>query len=1050
MMKTRNIKILTIFLILLCCFMGAASAADDVSIDAVDASVDDAVIADAVIDDTDDSTIVEETPVDTISDDTAAEEIDEETQTDEISEESAIVDSEPTRASSVTVTNWSDLSSECTGSTPKTIYLSGAISCTSTITFGNSATIIGNPNSYITGGKSSIMAFVSSGDYSITFKNVTFKNMKASVLIKMSTTGVNKFINCSFNNIHTYAYKSSVIWNDGGLMNIIGCNFTNCNDGFGVITNYATTGTATMTVENCRFENNYGRVEPGAINNCGIMNVTNCTFTNNTSYQWAGGIHTHSGAETIIVNSTFTNNNAGWNGGALYSYSKLQVINSTFTNNTCNSSAGGGAIGCSNYGSSYNITVSNCNFTDNANLCGHTNETPSTGTGGAISAMNNGILNVYNSTFVHNVAAFGQAIAAYSQGYISPEGNISAGIPKVIICDNSFYNHTLTTSDTVELSGDYTFENNTFTNCHQANNTNNIFINPVLSINPDNPISQEISNSKTRNLLTSADLADNEYYIVNEEDVNIDDFQQTVVNAHDQAPEEQDILIYLPSATFIDTFKIDTNLWNNHNYFFVSREKDKTIFDGRLEYIMGMTPGWDDDNTMTFINITFKSLPRVELSNHKVFINCTFIDCGIIANNETYFMYLGAPENVMGVTQSLVTNFTDCLFVNTTITSLMFSQTNFENCIFKDIVADSLVNTNTDGGREDGVYMANCTFENVTVKGIIDYSTNNEVLYSIEDCDYDFAATVGAVPSDDNSHYYLNATKLAKPKTTLVADIDDVGNLLVNLTAGGSAVANGKVLISVNGGEAVSHDLGEDGTLSIALADLTDATGKLNIAVTFEETDDYKGSTASVSAVVVVKAPVRTETVIDYQNMTTTAVDTKADGRIGEYFIITLKDKNGNALANKPVQIGFNGVVYDRVTDENGTARLQINLKAAGTYTFAVAYLGDDQYNGSFIVAKITVNKQKGTLTVPAKTYKASAATKTLTATFKSAKGGLVAGKKVTFTVNGKTYTATTNDKGVATVKVSLNKKGTYSFTAKFAGDNQYAAISKTAKLTIK
>ena len=409
--------------------------------------------------------------------------IDENIKTDEISEESATVDSEQTRASSVTVTNWSNLSSECTGSTPKTIYLSGAISCTSTITFGNSATIIGNPNSYITGGKSSIMAFVSSGDYSITFKNVTFKNMKASVLIKMSTTGVNKFINCSFNNIHTYVYKSSVIWNDGGLMNIIGCNFTNCNDGFGVITNYATTGTATMTVENCRFENNYGRVEPGAINNCGIMNVTNCTFTNNTSYQWAGGIHTHSGAETIIVNSTFTNNNAGWNGGALYSYSKLQVINSTFTNNTCNSSAGGGAIGCSNYGSSYNITVSNCNFTDNANLCGHTNETPSTGTGGAISAMNNGILNVYNSTFVHNVAAFGQAIAAYSQGYISPEGNISAGIPKVIICDNSFYNHTLTTSDTVELSGDYTFENNTFTNCHQANNTNNIFINPVLSIN---------------------------------------------------------------------------------------------------------------------------------------------------------------------------------------------------------------------------------------------------------------------------------------------------------------------------------------------------------------------------------------------------------------------------------------------------------------------------------------------------------------------------------------------------------------------------------------
>ena len=41
-----KLKYVAIFLVLLCCFMGAASAADDVSIDAVDASVDDAVAVD--------------------------------------------------------------------------------------------------------------------------------------------------------------------------------------------------------------------------------------------------------------------------------------------------------------------------------------------------------------------------------------------------------------------------------------------------------------------------------------------------------------------------------------------------------------------------------------------------------------------------------------------------------------------------------------------------------------------------------------------------------------------------------------------------------------------------------------------------------------------------------------------------------------------------------------------------------------------------------------------------------------------------------------------
>jgi len=196
--------------------------------------------------------------------------------------------------------------------------------------------------------------------------------------------------------------------------------------------------------------------------------------------------------------------------------------------------------------------------------------------------------------------------------------------------------------------------------------------------------------------------------------------------------------------------------------------------------------------------------------------------------------------------------------------------------------------------------------------------------------------------------------------------------------------------------------------------------------------------------------PERIETEIVYQNMTTTAVDVDTDGRVGKYFFITLRDKNGNLLKNKHVQIGFNGNVYDRDTNENGSAKLQINLKNAGTYTFAVSYLGDDEYNGSFIVAKIVVSKQKGSLTVPAKSYKASATSKTLTATFKAASGKVVANKKITFTVDGKSYSATTNAKGVATVKVSLNKKGTYNFTAKFAGNNMYAAMNKTAKLTIK
>ena len=100
-------------------------------------------------------------------------------------------------------------------------------------------------------------------------------------------------------------------------------------------------------------------------------------------------------------------------------------------------------------------------------------------------------------------------------------------------------------------------------------------------------------------------------------------------------------------------------------------------------------------------------------------------------------------------------------------------------------------------------------------------------------------------------------------------------------------------------------------------------------------------------------------------------------------------------------------------------------------------------------MALITVTAQTPKLTAPAKTYKASAKTKTLTATLKTAHGNVVKGKVISFTVNGKTYKGTTNAKGVASVKVSLSKKGTYSCIAKYAGDDVFKATSRKFNVKI-
>ena len=180
---------------------------------------------------------------------------------------------------------------------------------------------------------------------------------------------------------------------------------------------------------------------------------------------------------------------------------------------------------------------------------------------------------------------------------------------------------------------------------------------------------------------------------------------------------------------------------------------------------------------------------------------------------------------------------------------------------------------------------------------------------------------------------------------------------------------------------------------------------------------------------------------------------------------VILIDEDGKRVANKTISFGVAEKEFTAVTDGEGVATLKLNLSAARTYDIYSNFMGDEEYYGSGMVPDtIKVTKKISTFVIKNVSYKVTA-TKKLSVTFKSPnytytiKNGvitrkttykLIKNKKVKFTVNGKTYTATTNSKGVATVKITLNKKGTYTYTAKFAGDSKYQAVTKKAKLTVK
>ena len=167
---------------------------------------------------------------------------------------------------------------------------------------------------------------------------------------------------------------------------------------------------------------------------------------------------------------------------------------------------------------------------------------------------------------------------------------------------------------------------------------------------------------------------------------------------------------------------------------------------------------------------------------------------------------------------------------------------------------------------------------------------------------------------------------------------------------------------------------------------------------------------------------------------------------------VTLKDSNGVALTNKKVSIIIDGVIKEATTNANGVATLSVKYAGATTKYAAIVYAGEGNlYKSSIATAKITVLKKATKLTAAKVkvTGKAKKAIK-VKVTLKTGKTA-IKGKKVTIKVNGKTFSAKTNAKGVATISVKVAKKGTFKATFKFAGDAAYkASSSKTVKFTIK
>ena len=236
--------------------------------------------------------------------------------------------------------------------------------------------------------------------------------------------------------------------------------------------------------------------------------------------------------------------------------------------------------------------------------------------------------------------------------------------------------------------------------------------------------------------------------------------------------------------------------------------------------------------------------------------------------------------------------------------------------------------------------------------------------------------------------------------------------------------ATGEVVITVNGEDYTAAI--ENGVASATVSDLK--AGDYTVAVKYAGDNNYNGATGSAEFSVLKITPdmdVTVNNIVFGEDLTVVAV-LPAD-------------------ATGEVVITVNGKDYPTVI-ENGVASATVPGINAGYYTIVVKYAGDNNYNAVDVTKGVNVAKADAALNVIINNVDYGNVF-TVNAVLTGVNNAPLTGD-VIVTVNGKDYTVNVvNGKGNVTgVKLAA---GTYDFTAKFAGDNNYNDVGDSGNFKV-
>lgn len=784
----------------------------------------------------------------------------------------------------------------------------------------------------------------------------------------------------------------------------------------GVISNYAD-----LTIDNCIFKNIAG----SSISNYDLANlkVISSSFVDSKHLGFYGGVLFNYDANARFYNcivNNYSSTDIFYSTAVNTENVYLEFFNSTFKNlksfdSRCK------FLGASNT----NVTMSHINYIDNDCNFAVAYDKSSVKIDNSVfknsnwlsGSVNGMIWDVYNSSFININSLTFNSINDYKSnfnGCLFDGGNVEFRGNTITVGNSSFYNNRITIQSD-NNNGDLDFNYNYWNNNNPKNmidTTANIKLNYLIvkHLSAENLFNDSYKVVISYKLFDGSNYKNYDVRYVPIKPVRFTLITSKGSNSLNSGTLINDIFEFINTAnddrnvvvSFTDNTKLNITLYNQHKVDTNIDLSQKTAKIGDIVEInvnikdnktglavdFGIVEIYLNNKLISSNNVTGLAISKsITVDESKSFYNISVIYKG---NNK----YANSSNSAILRISSIPL---ETVIISKDLTKYYKNGSQFD-VVLKDVLGNVLV------GKIVKITINGVTYNKIT-------NDKGEARLSINLFPGVYNITV-LFEDDDNYVKSLNTNKIVVLSKIITKFVDNNKFIVKLVNDDGTPKTNASLAIIANG---------------VQYNRITNGSGeaRLNVRLNpnnyiFAVTDGQEVVSSSVNVLSTIETS-----------------DISMFYKDGTKYSVKLCDLDGNIMPNKNVAITINGVTYNKVTDSNGVAYLNINLNP-GTYSVWATY-GDKTVCNTVSISPMVVSMVSSSVNIQQGTfYKVK---------FSDALSNPIVGQEVGILINGIMYHRVTDELGVASIKINLNP-GHYMITSGLLS-NAYEAKTINNVITV-